>query len=384
MLQDRLSGVVSSLQSSWDSSSKEQRWAIGAVAGATGCALIARLFSSGSSSHKRKPSTWELTGGSIARDSVAKEFKQYSASYGADGTGTGITDRERTVQLVDVFYSLVTDIYEWGWGQSFHFSPKLPHKSWEGSEAAHEARIATVLQAKPGDKILDCGCGVGGPMRTISAVSGAHVVGITINDYQVQRAVRHNQKQGLGPLTSVVRGDFTQMPFEAKSFDGAYAIEATCHAPKLEAVYGEIFRVLKPGATFVSYEWVSTPKYNPNNPEHVRIMDEINFGNGLPEMRSWKDAEEAGKKVGFELVWSINLATSSVVCGPWYHRLSKLTYMHHINHCIVSFFDFLRLTPKGMKEVHMMLVRVARSLIAGGESDTFTPMQMLVFRKPAK
>lgn len=44
---------------------------------------------------------------------VAKEFKEYSASYGAEGTGTGITDRERTVQLVDVFYSLVTDIYEW-------------------------------------------------------------------------------------------------------------------------------------------------------------------------------------------------------------------------------------------------------------------------------
>eukprot|EP00983_Pelagomonas_calceolata_P101550 1158706-Pelagomonas_calceolata.AAC.3 len=55
-----------------------------------------------------------------------------------------------------------------------------------------------------------------------------------------------------------------------------------CLGSQLEAVYGEIFRVLKPGATFVSYEWVSTPKYNPNNPEHVRIMDEINFGNGLP------------------------------------------------------------------------------------------------------
>jgi len=40
-------------------------------------------------------------------------------------------------------------------------------------------------------------------------------------------------QQGLAPLTSVVRGDFTKMPFEANSFDGAYAIEATCHAPKV-------------------------------------------------------------------------------------------------------------------------------------------------------
>jgi hypothetical protein len=57
---------------------------------------------------------------------------------------------------------------------------------------------------------------------------------------------------------------------------------APCFYLQLEIVYGEIFRVLKPGATFVSYEWVSTPKYDPKNPEHIRIMDEINFGNGLP------------------------------------------------------------------------------------------------------
>jgi len=34
-------------------------------------------------------------------------------------------------------------------------------------------------------------------------------------------------------------------------------------------------------------------------------------------MRTWKEAEDAGKKVGFELVQSIDLATASIVCGPW-------------------------------------------------------------------
>ena len=83
-------------------------------------------------------------------------------------------------------------LQEWGWGQSFHFSPKLPAKDWKASEAAHEARIAAVIGLKPGMKCLDCGCGVGGPMRTIASVSGAHVTGITINEYQVQRAKHHN------------------------------------------------------------------------------------------------------------------------------------------------------------------------------------------------
>lgn len=51
---------------------------------------------------------------------------------------------------------------------------------------------------------------------------------------------------------------------------------------QLEEVYGEVYRVLKPGTYFVSYEWVATDKFDASNKEHVRIMDEINFGNGLP------------------------------------------------------------------------------------------------------
>lgn len=46
-------------------------------------------------------------------------------------------------------------------------------------------------------KGLDVGCGVGGPMRTIASTSGAHITGITINDYQVKRAVYHNYKVSL-------------------------------------------------------------------------------------------------------------------------------------------------------------------------------------------
>ena len=40
--------------------------------------------------------------------------------------------------------------------------------------------------------------------------------------------------------------------------------------------------MLKPGALFASYEWVATAMFDPDNAEHVRIMDDINYGNGLP------------------------------------------------------------------------------------------------------
>jgi len=92
--------------------------------------------------------------------------------------------------------------------QSFHFSPKLPAKGWKPSEAAHEARIAATLGLKPGMKCLDCGCGVGGPLRTIASVSGAHVTGITINEYQVGRAKYHNDK--VSPDYDTMEEDLTE------------------------------------------------------------------------------------------------------------------------------------------------------------------------------
>jgi len=51
-----------------------------------------------------------------------------------------------------------------------------------------------MLRACPGQKVLDVGCGVGGPMRIIAASTGARVTGITISEYQVGRCRQLNAK----------------------------------------------------------------------------------------------------------------------------------------------------------------------------------------------
>ena len=177
--------------------------AIAVAALTVSCAAWNLLPSRNSSSqrYKQKPGTFELSGGNIDSRQIKTEFEGYSKSYGSEA-GAGITDRSNTSELVDKFYSLVTDIYEWGWGQSFHFSPLLPGKSVRESEAAHEARLAAIIGLRPGKNCLDVGCGVGGPMRTIAATSGGIVTGITINDYQVSRAEMHNKNVGIYVLAS--------------------------------------------------------------------------------------------------------------------------------------------------------------------------------------
>lgn len=51
---------------------------------------------------------------------------------------------------------------------------------------------------------------------------------------------------------------------------------------QLESVYSEIFRVLKPGGKFVTYEWLKTSKFDGSNEEHVKIIDDICHGNSIP------------------------------------------------------------------------------------------------------
>lgn len=303
------------------------------------------------------------------------------------GKGAVIDRKEKVANLVDKFYSLVTDLYEWGWGTSFHFSPLLPGKDWPACESAHEGRIAALIRLGPGKQALDVGCGVGGPMRTIASTSQGKVTGITINQYQVDRATYHNSRLGLSHLCSAVRGNFLEMPFKNETFDGAYAIEATCHAPTLEQVYSEVYRCLKPGSIFVAYEWVTTPNYDVKNEAHVAIGDEIIIGNGLPGLNSWKIAEDAGKNVGFKLLESRDLAVQADgSLTPWWFRLSKSLTLFKLkakfNHSLVTIAEYLHVAPKGMIAVHQMLVDTGIALIEGGEQGLFTPMHMLVFKKP--
>lgn len=57
-------------------------------------------------------------------------------------------------------------------------------------------------------KVLDVGCGVGGPAREIVKFTGAHVTGLNINEYQVGRAGIYAEKEGLSDKLKFVQGDF--------------------------------------------------------------------------------------------------------------------------------------------------------------------------------
>ncbi|KAL0422941.1 UNVERIFIED_CONTAM: 24-methylenesterol C-methyltransferase 2 [Sesamum latifolium] len=329
----------------------------------------------GSAEQKGKRAV-HLSGGSIAKEKVQDKYKQYWSFFRRPKE---IETADKVPAFVDTFYNLVTDIYEWGWGQSFHFSPSIPGKSHREATRVHEEMAVDLLNIKPGAEFSTQLRGRG-PMRAIAAHSGANVVGITINEYQVNRARMHNKKAGLDKQCEVVCGNFLEMPFDDNSFDGAYSIEATCHAPKLEEVYSEIYRVLKPGSLYVSYEWVTTELYRGDDPEHVEIIQGIERGDALPGLRSYKDIAEVAKKVGFEVVKEKDLAKPPA--NPWWTRLKMGRIAYWRNHILVTVLAWLGIAPKGVVDVHEMLFVTADHLTRGGETGIFTPMHMILCRKP--
>lgn len=74
--------------------------------------------------------------------------------------------------------------------------------------ARHEHYLASKMKLKGQMKVLDVGCGVGGPAREIARFADIHVTGLNISDYQIQRATLAAETAGMSEQLNFVKGDF--------------------------------------------------------------------------------------------------------------------------------------------------------------------------------
>jgi len=326
----------------------------------------------------------------LSRGAVETTVKEFADNF-REGTGGVEVRKKNYATMVNDFYDLVTTFYEFGWGQSFHFAPRKTWESFETSIRRHEMYLAHNIRLFEGMTALDAGCGVGGPARCISVFADCKVVGLNNNAYQLERAKKLTEQYGLSDQVSYIKGDFMNIPFEENTFDAIYAIEATCHAPDKTAVFKELFRVLKPGSYFGCYEWTMTNKFDPTNPEHVRIKEGIEKGNALPELALTKEIKGNMEDAGFEEVVVKDLCDKSDAKTPWFLPLSgaltisgwkHTSWGRAITHRALSVLEWCKIAPKGSTEVSKILCDTADDLVKGGEMEIFTPLLLVVGRKP--
>ena len=193
----------------------------------------------------------------------------------------------------------------------------------------------------------------------------------------------------------LVQADFHKLPFADATFDHCYSIEACCHSPDRKDVYREIYRCLKPGGVFISYEWVLTDNHDPTNPEHLLIKKRIEEGDGLPDLLLDKTCDEALKAVGFEMIESRDMAQEPNPQGaPWYEiltpsyfnlfRLQFTSWGTFLMNRVLNGMEMIGLAPKGSQKVREMLRQAQLGLVRGGQLNTFTPMYLVVAKKPLK
>lgn len=235
---------------------------------------------------------------------------------------------------------------------------------------------------------------IGGPLReVVKASQGAHVTGINNNAYQLERCQAYSVKYGLTPYTSFVKGDFTNMPLENETFDAVFSVEATVHAPRLEQVYGEIYRVLKPRGKFACYEWCTTDVYDENDLGMKKVIHAIEQGNSISKLYTTQECIQALKTVGFNVLEYVDVGITDDATNPWYNTLKapdgglrgflRSTVGRTYTNTLMTFLDKFKLVPPGVLETSQLLNAAADNLVAGGEMGIFTPMFFFLAEKPA-
>lgn len=85
--------------------------------------------------------------------------------------------------------------------------PRGPENK-EKATARHEHYLAHMMSLRSGMRVLDVGCGVGGPAKELAAFAGCQVVGLNNNGYQVRKAAELAKAEGMEKMVEFIKGDF--------------------------------------------------------------------------------------------------------------------------------------------------------------------------------
>ena len=120
--------------------------------------------------------------------------------------------------------------------------------------AAVSVELAEEAGFDKNTRVLDVGCGIGGPARMLAAKFGCKVTGIDITEEFIRTAKLLSRETGLDEQTEFITGNALQLPFNNESFDVVWTQHAQMNIKDKGTFYSEICRVLKKGGRFIYYD----------------------------------------------------------------------------------------------------------------------------------
>ena len=114
--------------------------------------------------------------------------------------------------------------------------------------------IISNLSLSANEHVLDVGCGIGGAGRTVVSLVGCRVTGIDLTPEYVEVAKILTKLTGLDGKADFKTASALAMPFDNEVFDAALTIHMSMNILDRDALYREVYRVMKPDALLCIYD----------------------------------------------------------------------------------------------------------------------------------
>lgn len=118
------------------------------------------------------------------------------------------------------------------------------------------ADLAAAARLEPSSRVLDLGCGIGGPARYLASTFGCQVTGVDLSPGFIDAANYLTARCGLSGRANFQVGDALHLPFEDASFDVAFLQHVAMNISDRASLYAEVRRILAPGGRFATYDVV--------------------------------------------------------------------------------------------------------------------------------
>ena len=213
--------------------------------------------------------------------------------------------KSRDAEAIHHHYDVSNTFYEWVLGPSMTYTCACYPELDASLEQAQENKYRLVfekLRLKPGDRLLDVGCGWGGMVR-YAARQGVKAIGVTLSREQAAWAQQAIAEQGLDDLAEVRYSDYRDV--RESGFDAVSSIGLLEHIGVRN--YPSYFRFLqsrlRPGGLLLNH--CITRSDNRSEPSARGFIDRYVFPDG--ELTGSGRIITEAQDVGFEVLHEENL-----------------------------------------------------------------------------
>ena len=213
------------------------------------------------------------------------------------------------LEQVAGYYDRMTETYLQYGGSTlgWHFGLWAdPPGSFEDALMCSNRTLTEGCDLRPGQLVLDAGCGVGGLAFFLARTFGVNVVGITVCQRHVDMATQFAGERGLSHQVRFRNLDFMNLDFEDESFDFAFNQESLCYATSNEDYLTGIHRILRPGGRWQAVDGFLNDR--PLTQEEEETHSTVQRGWKIAPLTPVRVIQSTLSKIGFVDVCSKDLS----------------------------------------------------------------------------